>query len=115
MDPLTKNYQIPLFEPSSSLFKLDLIDQDKVELYIPDLIPLDRISEKIRIKMQQELNLNYDFELFEKKEKKKLRSSQMVKSFPMRAKNFKQGDLASASLGKKVPKTLVMYVNSFVV
>lgn len=104
MDPLIQNYKIPLFDPSSSLFKLDLINQDKVELYIPDLIPLDRISEKIRIKMQKELNLNGDFELFEKKEKKKLRSSQMVKSFPMRAKNFKQGDLASASLEKKVPK-----------
>lgn len=101
MDPVKQNYQIPLFEPSSSLFKLDLINQDKVELYIPDLIPLDRISEKIRIKMHQELDLNGDFELFEKKEKKKLRSSQTVKSFPMRAKNFKQGDLASASLEKK--------------
>lgn len=101
MDPLTKHHQIPLFKPSFPLFNVDLINQEDFEPFIPDLLPIEKISEMIQKKIHQEINLNGDFELFEKKEKKKYKPSHKLCPSTVRAKNLKQDNNTSISLETK--------------
>lgn len=109
MDAIIIN-KAPQFKPSFPLFDLNLLSNSNFEPNLSDLVPIEQICGIVQRKLQKDIDLDDEFDLFSEN-KKVIRSSEKTGVSEKIGKNKEKRFKSSISMQIKVLNNSLSFLN----